>query len=147
MPGPGRRCRCVCTACDSRWQRLAAISEDLAAHERAAGVSEHRGPDPTFAAIAYAWVAGEGFAEVVDAEELTGGDFVRTTRQLIDVLRQLAIVAPLKSTRRAASEAAEAAFRGVVSDSATTSSGAGPGGSADIPDIPDATGSPTDSGR
>ncbi len=103
----------------SRWERLAAISEDLAAHERSAGVNEHRGPDPTFAAIAYAWVAGEGFAEVVDADELTGGDFVRTTRQLIDLLRQLAIVAPSRATRRAASQAAEAAFRGVVSDSAT----------------------------
>jgi ATP-dependent RNA helicase HelY len=101
-----------------RWQRIAAISEDLAAHERSAGVNEHRGPDPTFAAIAYAWVAGEGFAEVVDADELTGGDFVRTTRQLVDLLRQLAIVAPSEATRRAASQAAEAAFRGVVSDSA-----------------------------
>ena len=101
-----------------RWQRIAAISEDLAAHERSAGVNEHRGPDPTFAAIAYAWVAGEGFAEVVDADELTGGDFVRTTRQLVDLLRQLAIVAPSRATRRAAGQAAEAAFRGVVSDSA-----------------------------
>ena len=101
-----------------RWERIAAISEDLSAHERAASVNEHRGPDPTFAAIAYAWVAGEGFAEVVDADELTGGDFVRTTRQLIDLLRQLAIVAPSRATRRAASQAAEAAFRGVVSDSA-----------------------------
>lgn len=101
-----------------RWQRIAAISENLAAHERSAGVSEHRGPDPTFAAIAYAWVAGEGFAEVVDADELTGGDFVRTTRQLIDLLRQLAIVAPSRATRSAAGQAAEAAFRGVVSDSA-----------------------------
>ncbi len=101
-----------------RWQQIAAISEDLAAHERSAGVNEHRGPDPTFAAIAYAWVAGEGFAEVVDADELTGGDFVRTIRQLVDLLRQLAIVAPLEATRRAASQAAGAAFRGVVSDSA-----------------------------
>ena len=101
-----------------RWQRIAAISEDLAAHERSAGVNEHRGPDPTFAAIAYAWVAGEGFADVVDADELTGGDFVRTTRQLVDLLRQLAIVAPSRATRRAAGQAAEAAFRGVVSDSA-----------------------------
>ena len=123
----------------SRWKRLAAISEDLAAQERAAGVGEHRGPDPTFAAIAYAWVAGEGFAEVVDAEELTGGDFVRTTRQLIDVLRQLALVAPLKSTRRAASAAAEAAFRGVVSDSAATSTSVNETDSADITGNPDST--------
>ena len=36
---------------------------------------------------------------------------VRTTRQMIDLLRQLAIVAPLRATRRAAASAAEAAFR------------------------------------
>ena len=107
----------------SRWNRMAALSEDLNAKERAAEVAEHRGPDPTFAAIAYAWVAGEGFAEVVDDEEMTGGDFVRTTRQLIDLLRQLSIVAPMRGTRRAAGEAAEAAFRGVVSDSAAPTTG------------------------
>lgn len=104
----------------SRWRRLAAISEDLRANERSVGLGEHRPPDPTFAAIAYAWVAGEGFAAVVGDEELTGGDFVRTTKQLVDLLRQLAIVAPLPSTRRAAAAAAQEAFRGVVADSAAT---------------------------
>jgi len=63
-------------------------------------------------------VAGEGFAEVVGDDDLTGGDFVRTTKQLIDLLRQLAIVVPDPMTRRAAAQAAEAAFRGVVADSA-----------------------------
>jgi ATP-dependent RNA helicase HelY len=101
-----------------RWRRLAAISEDLRATERSVGLAEHRPPDPTFAAIAHAWVAGEGFAEVVGDDEMTGGDFVRTTKQLIDLLRQLAIIAPEPSTRRAAAHAADAAFRGVVADSA-----------------------------
>ena len=105
-----------------RWQRIAALSEELAGQERAHGMTEHREPDPTFAAIAYAWVAGEGFAAVVDDEELTGGDFVRTTRQLIDILRQIATIAPERSVRRAAGDAAEAAFRGVVSDSAVPTS-------------------------
>ena len=103
----------------SRARRLVAISEDLSAEERAAGLAEHRPPDPTFAAVAHAWVAGEGFAEVVGEDELTGGDFVRTTKQLIDLLRQLAIVAPEPATRRSAAKAAERAFRGVVADSAT----------------------------
>ena len=102
----------------SRARRIVAISEDLSANERAVGLAEHRPPDPTFAAVAHAWVAGEGFAEVVGDEELTGGDFVRTTKQLIDLLRQLAIVAPEPATRRAAATAAERAFRGVVADSA-----------------------------
>ena len=102
-----------------RWRTLAAISEDLQATERSVGVSEHRAPDPTFAAIAYAWVAGEGFAEVVGDDELTGGDFVRNMKQLIDLLRQLAIIAPDAATRSASASAAAAAFRGVVADSST----------------------------
>lgn len=96
---------------------MSAISSDLSTRERAAGLVEHRRPDPTFAAVAFAWVAGEGFAEVVIDEELTGGDFVRTTKQLIDVLRQVALVAPDAATRRVAAEAAATAFRGVVADS------------------------------
>jgi len=90
----------------SRARRLLAVSEDLRANERAVGLAEHRPPDPTFAAIAHAWVAGEGFAEVVGDDELTGGDFVRTTKQLIDLLRQLALIAPHSETRRAAASAA-----------------------------------------
>ena len=70
-------------------------------------------------AVAFAWAAGEGFAEVVEQEELSGGDFVRTTKQLIDVLRQLALVAPDRATRANADRAAEALFRGVVSASST----------------------------
>jgi ATP-dependent RNA helicase HelY len=101
-----------------RWQRLAALSEDLRAREQSLSLSVHRAPDPTFAAIAHAWVAGEGFAEIVGEEELTGGDFVRTMKQLIDVLRQVAIVAPEHATRQAAERAAREAFRGVVADSA-----------------------------
>jgi ATP-dependent RNA helicase HelY len=108
-----------------RWRRIAAISADLAARERSAGLAEHRPPDPTFAAVAHGWVAGEGFAEVVVDEELTGGDFVRTTKQMIDVLRQLALVAPDPDTRRVAGEAAAAAFRGVVADSALSVERAG----------------------
>jgi ATP-dependent RNA helicase HelY len=100
-----------------RWRKIAATSSDLALRERSAGLAEHRPPDPTFAAVAFAWVAGEGFAQVVVDEELTGGDFVRTMKQLIDVLRQLALVAPDETTRRVAAAAADAAFRGVVADS------------------------------
>ena len=85
----------------------------------------HRPPDPTFVAVAFAWAAGEGFAEVVEAEELSGGDFVRTMKQLIDLLRQLALVAPSKETRLAAHEAADALFRGVVAASTAVEAEAG----------------------
>ena len=100
-----------------RWQSIARISYELQDAEEQAGLSVHRPPDPTFVAVAFAWAAGEGFAEVVEAEELSGGDFVRTMKQLIDLLRQLALVAPSRETRLAAHEAADALFRGVVAAS------------------------------
>jgi ATP-dependent RNA helicase HelY len=102
-----------------RWQRIAAVSYELEEIEEEAGLAVHRPPDPTFVAVAFAWAAGEGFAQVVEAEELSGGDFVRTTKQLIDVLRQLALVAPHRATRRAAEEASERLFRGVVAASSS----------------------------
>ena len=61
-------------------------------------------------------MAGEGFAEIVDEEELTGGDFVRTMKMLIDLLRQIAKVAPSAAVRSAASRAVDEAVRGVVAD-------------------------------
>ena len=38
-------------------------------------------------------------------------------KQLIDVLRQLALVAPVRDTRRSAEQAADQLFRGVVAAS------------------------------
>ncbi|MBI4936192.1 MAG: DEAD/DEAH box helicase [Actinobacteria bacterium] len=100
-----------------RWQSIARISYDLQDMEEREGLSVHRPPDPTFVAVAYAWAAGEGFADVVAEEEMSGGDFVRTMKQLIDLVRQLALVAPNRATRLVAEEAAEALFRGVVAAS------------------------------
>ncbi len=100
-----------------RWKRIARTSYELEEIEEEAGLSVHRPPDPSFVAVAFAWAAGEGFAEVVEAEELSGGDFVRTMKQLIDVLRQLALVAPEQATRRSAEQAADQLFRGVVAAS------------------------------
>ncbi len=100
-----------------RWQSIARISYELQDVEEQAGLNVHRPPDPTFVAVAYAWAAGEGFADVVAAEELSGGDFVRTMKQLIDLVRQLGMMAPSRETRRVAEQAADALFRGVVAAS------------------------------
>jgi ATP-dependent RNA helicase HelY len=100
-----------------RWQKIVARSDDLAADERSAALPEHRPPDAGFVAAAHAWVAGGGLAEVVGDEDLTGGDFVRTMKQLVDLARQVALVAPEAATRARAAEVAERAFRGVVADS------------------------------
>ena len=56
-------------------------------------------------------------------EELSGGDFVRNIKQLIDLCRQLAEVAPSRETQRTAAAAAEALFRGVVAASSAVGAG------------------------
>lgn len=100
-----------------RWQRIEVLARELNEMEDEAGLNLTRSPDPTFGAVAYAWAAGESFAEVVEAEELSGGDFVRNVKQLIDLLRQIAEVAPTAATRSVATQAAERLFRGVVASS------------------------------
>jgi ATP-dependent RNA helicase HelY len=100
-----------------RWEAIEALSDDIHRAEERAGLLPHRAPDPTFLAVAFAWAAGESFAEVVAAEELSGGDFVRTMRQLLDLLRQIAVVAPDPGTRTSADAAADLLHRGVVAAS------------------------------
>ena len=100
-----------------RCEAIEAISDDIRRAEERAGLLPHRSPDPTFLAVAFAWAAGESFAEVVAAEELSGGDFVRTMRQLLDLLRQIAVVAPDPATRKSADAAADLLHRGVVAAS------------------------------
>jgi ATP-dependent RNA helicase HelY len=99
-----------------RWESIEQVSRELEYLEHRHGLTQHRPPDPTFVAVAYAWVSGEGFAELVGEEALTGGDFVRTVKQLVDLLGQIAQVAPDPVTRAAAREAVDRAFRGVIAD-------------------------------
>ncbi|MSV93674.1 MAG: hypothetical protein F2860_04350 [Actinobacteria bacterium] len=98
---------------------MESVSRELLQTEQSASLNQHRPPDPTYIAIAHAWAAGEGFAEVVEAEELSGGDFVRTMKQLIDLLRQIATMAPSAQTRSSAEAAAKLLMRGVVAASSS----------------------------
>lgn len=106
-----------------RWERIAQLSAELQADERAAGLPLHRSPDATFFALAHAWALGEGFGEVVESEEISGGDFVRNIKQLIDLLAQLAGTAPVAETRRTATAAADRLFRGVIAASSSVTAG------------------------
>jgi ATP-dependent RNA helicase HelY len=75
-----------------------------------------RAIDAGFADAARAWARGDALATVLE-NGLPGGDFVRNIKQLVDLLRQVALVAPDRNTRATAVEAAEALFRGVVAAS------------------------------
>jgi len=116
-------------------QRVEAIldrAEDLRAAEGAAGLPATRLPDPTFLGLAHAWAEGRPLDTVLDDDEMTGGDFVRNVRQLVDLLRQVGEAAPDPRTARSARAAAAALDRGVVA----ASIGASTGGDAASPELP-----------
>jgi ATP-dependent RNA helicase HelY len=100
------------------WGKIERLSRDLALAEHDGSLTETRAPDPGFAVAAYRWATGDDLEDVLDDDnELTGGDFVRNMKQLIDLLRQIGDVAPAP-TAAAARDAAGALFRGVVAASA-----------------------------
>jgi ATP-dependent RNA helicase HelY len=99
-------------------EQLAARLNDA---ERAARLPLTRPPDPGFIALAHAWAAGERLDRVLEDEELSGGDFVRNVKQLLDLLRQLADAAAVPATASAARRAADALFHGVVAASSAIS--------------------------
>ncbi|MGH9094845.1 MAG: hypothetical protein ACRDXE_06765, partial [Acidimicrobiales bacterium] len=89
-----------------------------------AGLPLTRRPDPGFIGVAHAWAQGRELSDVLGDEGLSGGDFVRNIKQLIDLLRQLGDLAPDAATARAARQAADRLFRGVVAASSVVSTGA-----------------------
>jgi ATP-dependent RNA helicase HelY len=102
-----------------RWGRISQLAEELVDDEGAAGLPPTRLPDAGFLALAHAWAAGEPLADVLDDEDLSGGDFVRNIKTLIDLLRQIGEIAPVPATATSARQAAEALHRGVVAASST----------------------------
>jgi ATP-dependent RNA helicase HelY len=89
----------------------------LNATERDERLQETRPPDPGFTAAIHAWAVGDDLVEVLEDEEMTGGDFVRNVKQIIDLLRQVGDVAPNPTTGATARAAADACLRGVVAAS------------------------------
>jgi ATP-dependent RNA helicase HelY len=96
---------------------LQRLSRELNLAEDEAGLPLTRPPDAGFFALAYSWAAGDDLADVIADEDISGGDFVRNVKQLIDLLRQLGDVAPEPATAKAARDAADRLFRGVVAAS------------------------------
>jgi ATP-dependent RNA helicase HelY len=100
-----------------RWGQIERLTAELNRVEKEAGLPLTRSPDAGFVALARDWAAGQDLTAVLADEDVSGGDFVRNVKQLIDLLRQLGDVAPVPETARAARAAADGLFRGVVAAS------------------------------
>ena len=89
-------------------------SQEVQRLESAYGLPESRDVDPGLVGATYGWASGGGLDDILGEELLTGGDFVRSMRQVIDILMQLAGVAPDEDTRRSARRARGLVERGIV---------------------------------
>jgi ATP-dependent RNA helicase HelY len=89
------------------WRSLSAAENDI-------GLPETRPPDPGFTPYAFEWASGDALTTILDDDELAGGDFVRNIKQVIDLLGQIAEVAPDGDTRHTARAAINACLRGVI---------------------------------
>ncbi|GAA1755645.1 DEAD/DEAH box helicase [Agromyces humatus] len=77
------------------------VLDDLEREHRLPGSDQ---PSPALSSAMHAWARGAGLGSVLDDTDLAAGDFVRLTKQVVDLLDQISIVADaeLGATARAA---------------------------------------------
>ena len=102
---------------DDRWARIEQISRKLSAQEVQYGLLPHRFPDPGFMCTAYDWAHGTSLFDILDEDDVTAGDFVRTMKQLIDLLRQFSTIDDETVSSTISGLAAKSLFTGVVAAS------------------------------
>ncbi len=73
---------------EERYRRIIELWEELALTERRRKLPMTRQPEAGFAAAAFAWASNRDLEDLPSAE-FAPGDFVRVSRQLVDLLRQL----------------------------------------------------------
>jgi ATP-dependent RNA helicase HelY len=93
---------------------LVALAGEVRADERRVGLRRTRRPDAGLARGVMAWAGGATLDSVLKETDIAPGDFVRNVRQVIDLVRQLAQVAPVPATAEAADLAVALCRRGVV---------------------------------
>lgn len=85
------------------------INED----EIETGLEPMREPDLGFCMASYRWASGHSLTAILKGTELTVGDFVRSMKQIIDLLRQIANASP--HLEEVARNALERVDRGIIS--------------------------------
>ena len=104
-----------------RFKRIERVSEQVQDIQRQRGLHQHRAPNGGLAFETAAWANGKPLSKILDPD-LTPGDFVRSMRQLIDLLRQIVTTTSNPSLRETAELATRALDRGVVAAASGASS-------------------------
>jgi ATP-dependent RNA helicase HelY len=94
-----------------RWEDIESLWRELNILETEYRLTPMRRPDPGFGRVAFEWADGASFDDLTSGP-MAPGDFVRVSRQLADLLRQLRDAAP--EMRDEAHSALWAVDRGVV---------------------------------
>ena len=100
----------------NQWKSIKNLSERITEDEKVAGITPHRALDAGLMEITYDWASGSDLIDILN-DDLTAGDFVRTMKQLIDLLRQISLIASNSATTVCAEQSASALLRGVVAAS------------------------------
>ena len=103
-----------------RFKRIEKLSAQIQDLQRDRGLHQHRAPNGGLASETAAWASGKPLSKILDPD-LTPGDFVRSMRQLIDLLRQIATTTHDDALRETAEAASRALDHGVVSAAAGAS--------------------------
>ncbi|NBY12016.1 MAG: hypothetical protein EBQ75_03445 [Actinobacteria bacterium] len=96
-----------------RVKQIERLSASIREDEKACGITQHRGLHRGFFEIARDWCAGSQLEDVL-TDDLQPGDFVRTMRQIADLLRQIGNASQNDETKRLATQASQSIQRGVV---------------------------------
>ncbi|MEA1903163.1 MAG: hypothetical protein U9N56_06525 [Actinomycetota bacterium] len=94
-----------------RWVMIEKLWKDLTESEKGHRLAPTRRPDPGFGMLAYQWAQGMEFDDL-PTRGMAPGDFVRVSRQLVDLLRQLKDA--VREMRGDVTEALKMVDRGVV---------------------------------
>ena len=107
-----------------------AFAAEIRYDERDHGLPLTRELDPGFFPYAFAWASGSELQRILETPRgrhrddprdapLSGGDFVRNVKQLVDLLRQIATAAGGDRLSQTARKAAEGLVRGIVAASSS----------------------------
>ncbi len=86
---------------------------EIRREERRRGLPQSRELDAGFVRPVITWARGGTFDNALD-DDLSGGDFVRNIKLLLDLLRQVEHIAATDTLRRSAVEASDLLLRDIV---------------------------------